>query len=111
MMSYDLRIHEEKYPNLMAKVENHEEGGTFALGGTTDAELNITYNYSKIFNFRGLNGKSCKECIEWLEPIVKILGTDRSEDYWESTNGNVGYCLSVILSWCKQHPTGFISIH
>ena len=32
--------------------EIRAEGGTFALGGISEAELNVTYNYGKIFNFK-----------------------------------------------------------
>jgi len=107
-MSWDLYVRDDEG---VVQVDKHEEGGTFVLGGSKDAELNITYNYSNIFAFRTLNGKTCEDCIEWLESLIKILGTDRDEDYWESTEGNVGYCLSVILSWCQQHPKAYITIY
>ena len=112
-MSYELYITRDNKNNEweIAQVEPHQEGGTIALGGTSDANLNITYNYYEVFDMKILNGKTCKDCIEWLEQIVNILGTEQHEDYWNVTNGNVGYCLSVILSWCKQHPNGTIAIH
>lgn len=108
-MSWDLYIRDN---DGVVQVDKHEEGGTFVLGGSKDAELNITYNYSKIFAFKKiLNGKTCEDCIEWLESLIKTLGTERDEDGWEPTEGNVGYCLSIILSWCKQHPKANISIY
>ena len=42
-------------------LEPFEDGGTYALGGTTDCELNVTYNYSDKFNFRALDGKTAVE--------------------------------------------------
>ena len=41
-MSYDITL---AYPDGPAQVPSHQEGGTYVMGGTTDAHLNITYNY------------------------------------------------------------------
>lgn len=95
------------------KVEKHEEGGTYALGGTEEASLNITYNYSRHFyehidskqGIRWLYGKTGKETQERLTKAVAELGTEKDADYWKDTPGNAGYALSILLKWAIQHPT------
>jgi len=108
-MSYDINL---CYPDGPAQVSNHEEGGTFALGGTTDAWLNVTYNYSKFYyehldreqGIRWLYGKKAKDTRDRLQNAVEALGTDRGSNYWKATPGNAGYALAILLSWAMQHP-------
>lgn len=45
-MSYWVYLENSDGP---VEVESHSDGGTYALGGTTDAELNVTYNYGWLF--------------------------------------------------------------
>ena len=87
-------------------VSSHSEGGTYAVGGTSKAELNVTYNYAVHFSFRGLHGKTGAETIATLQDPVATLGTERDSDYWSSTPGNAGYACSILLSWAQLHPTG-----
>ena len=98
------------YPTV--EVPRHEDGGTYALGGTTEADLNVTYNYSKHYyrvlglpeGFRSLNNMTAAEALPYLEKGVAELGTERSSDYWEPTEGNAGYALSILLGWAKLYP-------
>lgn len=91
------------------------EGGTYVLGGTERAELNVTYNYTSFFHdaldkelgIRWLYHRQGKECIERLEKAVNALGTERDDDYWASTPGNAGYALSILLSWTRKCPDCF----
>lgn len=92
-------------------VENHSEGGTFVVGGTNTAELNVTYNYGKHYRqtlgeggLRYLNMKLAKDVTKSLQEAVERLGTERDVDYWKATPGNAGYALSILLEWAKQHP-------
>lgn len=100
----------------VAEVERHEEGGTYQLGGTDDAALNITYNYSDVyqlfdFSIRDLHEKKAEEVIPKLEELVEKLGTRQySDDYWAPTPGNAGYALSILLKWAKQHPDGVFEV-
>ncbi len=108
-MSYDINL---CYPDALAQVDNHEDGGTYALGGTTDAWLNVTYNYASFYyehldkelGIRWLYGKKAKDTLDRLQNAVEALGTDRHPDYWKSTPGNAGYALAILLSWAHQHP-------
>ena len=100
-------------------VESHSDGGTYAAGGTTEAELNVTCNYGGHFRtawpediegagvlVRMLDGKTGEEAYPLLAKAVKKLGTDRGNDYWESTPGNAGYALAIMAGWSAQHPDG-----
>lgn len=108
-MSYDVSLERDGRP---VEVQQHSEGGTYVIGGTNSAELNITYNYSPYFyehldkdkGLRWLYGRKAKDCITRLEQAVKALGTKQSHDYWEKTAGNAGYALNILLGWAKQHP-------
>jgi len=131
-MSYDVGLRNPETKEL-AKVKNHSEGGTYALGGIEEASLNITYNYGWFYyrlldkeeGLRWLYGKTGKECISRLEKVVEELGTkqysrpkdgstfnpnDRFgnyvKDYWAPTPGNAGYALNILLQWAKEHPGG-----
>ena len=108
-MSYDISLVKN---HKSVKVALFEEGGTYVMGGSEIAELNITYNYSRFFyeqldakeGIRWLYGKKAKDCIKRLEKAVKELGTKQYTDYWAPTHGNAGYALAILLRWAKQHP-------
>lgn len=93
-------------------VKEFTDGGTYTLGGSDEPDLNVTYNYSGHItaafdglNFReALNGKRAADVTPLLEAAVRRLGTARSSDYWEATEGNAGHALSVLLGWAKQYP-------
>ena len=93
-------------------VESYTEGGTYAVGGSNEADLNITYNYSPFYykhlneddGLRWLDGKLANETLNALDHAVEKLGIEKDADYWAATSGNAGYALSILLSWAKQHP-------
>ena len=48
IMSYDISLREPVSGEQVYFDEPHQmNGGTYALGGTTEAWLNITYNYAR----------------------------------------------------------------
>lgn len=93
-------------------VTRHQEGSSYVMGGTDDANIDITYNYAKYFReeidsrygIRWLYGKHAHECIDVLEAAVEKLGKVRDADYWETTPGNAGHVLNVLLAWARQYP-------
>lgn len=102
----------------LVEVESHAEGGTYCLGGTVAADLNVTYNYSQFFfqcfgqnGLNWINGKKAKSVTKLLEKAVRKLGTKRDDNYWKRTPGNAGYALSILLKWAKQHPEAKFSVH
>jgi len=86
-------------------------GSIIALGGTIEATLHITYNYSKLFRkvlgengILELNGKKSEDIIPLLKNAIEKLSDDISEDYWEATEGNAKIALKSMLSlaeYCK----------
>jgi hypothetical protein len=91
-------------------VEPFTEGGTYVLGGSYDADLNITYNYSSHYyrvlgledGLRGLDGKDVAFALPILEKGVEALEEDYADDYWEPTEGNARRALVTLVQWCKQ---------
>ena len=115
-MSYDINLMEN---GKICQVGNHTEGGTYVLGGTTCASLNVTWNYSFFFyNFldkrrgiRWLYGKTALKTITRLEKAVEKLtwrmaGGIYENDYWAPTFGNARRPLEVLLGWARAHPNG-----
>lgn len=99
-------------------VERHTEGGTYAVGGTNYAELNVTYNYGRVYRRVAggnlvdmLDGKRAGDTIELMEKAVGVLGTERYADYWEPTDGNAGAALATLLGWARQYPDAIWQVH
>jgi hypothetical protein len=92
------------------EVEPHQEGGTYVLGGMSTAELNVTYNYSKLFRVADLDGMTGAEAFPILAERVEF-GTAQDDDYWKPTPGNVGYMCRILARWAKQHPTARFQVH
>ena len=95
----------ENSPHLMA-------GGTYALGGTTELWLNVTYNYGKHYRclgergIREIYGKTGAESIPMLKVAALRLGNDVSDDYWEATEGNAKRALLQLLAMARMRPDG-----
>lgn len=113
-MSYDIRLldpvtHEPlevDSPHLMA-------GGTYAIGGTTELWLNVTYNYWKHYRrvmgeegIRTIYGMSGAQSIPILEAAAAKLGDDVSGDYWEDTEGNAKRPLLQLAAMARMRPDG-----
>jgi len=79
----------------------HSEGGTYQFGGTTSAELNVTYNYSKHFDFKLLNELAAGDAVKTLKDIANKLKDDVDENYWNATEGNVKNAITTLLDFAK----------
>lgn len=101
-MSYwiSLRDKDGKIP----EVDSFEEGGVYIVGGSSEADLNVTYNYAKHFDFRGLHEKKVSETISTLEKAIETLKDDTTDNYWDSTEGNTKQPLKTLLSWARKYP-------
>jgi len=108
-MSYNICLQKD---SMTVQVPSHEEGGTYVLGGTTEAALNVTYNYGPLYykyldkekGIRWLYGKTGERTRLQLATAVAQLGTVKDPDYWAPTPGNAGYALSILLEWARLHP-------
>ena len=111
-MSYDIYLLEPVGGQIVHFDEPHDlAGGTRVLGGTTEAWLNVTYNYSDILRrvlgqkgIRGLYGRTAGETIPQLRGAIGQLAPDYSEDYWEPTEGNVKRALLSLLALAERRP-------
>lgn len=113
-MSYDLRLIDKKTKKTLQLKEKHNlKGGTYEIGGTSYAWLNVTYNYSSFFyqifgekGIRTLYGMNGKDSISVLEDGISKLGDDVSDDYWKATEGNAKSALKNLLILAKACPDG-----
>lgn len=114
-MSWNVFLVDEE--RKIYEVKPHVQGGTQEVPISTQAWLNITYNYSDYYStptkafpndegLKWLHGKKASDTIEYLTYIVPVLGTLRDKDYWKCTAGNAGFALSILLEFARQHPNG-----
>lgn len=84
-MSFDIDLVDQINGAPLFLPYSHSEGGTYVMGGTNEASLNITYNYSKFYyetldnedGLRWLHGKLAGETVDKLFHAVKVLSVDR----------------------------------
>jgi hypothetical protein len=113
-MSYDVYLTDPvTQVTLEASEAHHEAGGTYALGGTTELWMNVTYNYAPFFGdtlgdggLRSLDGQSVAESLSRLEAAVVALGTEPpSSNYWDATQGNARRALEGLIRLAKLAPS------
>lgn len=108
-MSYDIYL---CYPDgTLADVPRHIEGGTYTVGGTTEAHANITYNYTEYYSvidgkegIRWLYGKTGRKTVRRLLDAILEIGCEVDDNYWKATPGNAGAALIPLLLWAILHP-------
>jgi len=91
-------------------VDSFTEGGTYAIGGSSEADLNVTYNYSGHFHqvlglrdgLRSFDGMKVEDALPILKRAIPQLDTDVSNDYWEPTEGNARKVLEILEGWCGE---------
>jgi len=113
-MSYDIDLTDPVTGEVLQLDEPHQmKGGTYALGGSREASINITYNYAPHFRdlfgdkgIRWLYGKSAAETMANLEEAAGMLGDDVSENYWEPTEGNAKRSLHQLIALARLRPDG-----
>lgn len=113
-MSYDISLLDPVTKKTIQFDNEHRViGGTYALGGTTEAWLNITYNYSEFYyNVFGENGirtiydMTGAGSIPILKDAISKLGNDASNNYWDATEGNAKKALHGLLAFAQMRPDG-----
>jgi hypothetical protein len=103
-VSYDIRLTEPDTGDTICFDEAHDhKGGTYAMGGTNEAWLNITYNYSPFYRqhvdneqgIRWLYGKTGAEVLPRLRAAVAKLGTEQ----WTGTFLGLNWPTSHYEKW------------
>ncbi len=113
-MSYDISVINPNTEEVLEFEEPHQiKGGNYAIGGTTEAWLNVTYNYAPHFyktmgdkGIRCLYGLTGKEAVPILEHAIAKLGDDIDPDYWKPTEGNAKEALKGLLTFARLLPNG-----
>lgn len=113
-MSYDIRLVDPITKEGLHTQEPHQMGGgTYALGGTTELWLNVTYNYSAHFvktlgpdGIRAIYGKTGAQSIPMLEQAISQLKDTASHNYWEPSEGNAKRALCQLLAMARLRPDG-----
>lgn len=112
-MSYDICLKDANGKTIQLEQPHQLRGGTYALSGTREAWLNVTYNYAPHFyrtlgagGIRSLYGKTGAESIPVLESAISQLGDDVSDNYWHATEGNAKNALKDLLTLAKAAPHG-----
>ena len=116
-MGYSIHIVDKN--NQTMKTANgekhHIKGGIFILGGTDEASISITYNYSPYFyqyidkekGIRYLYGRKVKDTVPLLESIIKQMEESDDRDYWTATEGNARKALENLLLLAELFPDGY----
>ena len=135
-MSYDITLTDPVTKEAIQFDSAHDmRGGTYALGGTTEAWLNITYNYADWYykpgvfgptkeeskGIRAIYGLSGAESIPVLQKAIAALqamNEDISDEnrhqceeqgatgYWMPTRENAIKPLYQLLAMAKMRPDG-----
>lgn len=133
-MSYDIYLRDRVTKETVHFDTPHQmAGGTYAVGGTTEARLNVTYNYAQWYykdgvfpnngkdnsGIRSIYGLSGADSIPVLEHAIKALEgmTEDLSDkeiqeykdggaggYWTPTRANAIRPLYQLLAMAKMRP-------
>ncbi len=113
-MSYDIELQDPVTKETLQLESPHQmRGGTYCVGGTTDAHLNVTYNYATHYyktmgekGIRTIYGMAGADSIEVLENAISKLGDDIDPNYWIPTEGNAKRSLIQLVALAKMRPDG-----
>lgn len=112
-MSYDIYLKDPVSGDILYSDEKLDiKGGTYALGGTNELWINITYNYSEHFyrvlkgGIRSIYGMTGEESLPKLKMAVEQLKDNVSSNYWEPTEGNARKALLNLIKLAEIRPDG-----
>lgn len=113
-MSYDISLLDPVTREVLELDEpHHMRGGTYAIGGTTAAHLNITYNYAPFYyrefgekGIRSIYGMTGADSIPVIQAAAAKLGDELSDNYWDATEGNAKRPLFQLIALAKMRPDG-----
>jgi hypothetical protein len=111
-MSYDIDLCDEN--GICTVPEAFVDGGTYAVGGTNQCSLNVTYNYAPHYyrlidakeGIRWLYGKTGAETLPKLREAIAALADDSEPNYWKPTEGNARRALARLASFAEANPKG-----
>lgn len=113
-MSYDIEL-QDPVTKEVIEVDNPHfmQGGTYAIGGSKELWLNVTYNYSEILykvmgknGIRSIYGLTGAKSIPILKSAIAKLNDNVNHNYWKATEGNVKQSLIQLLTMAEMRPDG-----
>lgn len=113
-MSYDITLDDPVTGETIEFDAPHQiRGGSYCMGGTSEAWLNVTYNYGRHYRrvmgekgIRTIYGMTGAESIPVLESAIAALGDDVTDNYWDGTEGNAKQALHGLLAFARMRPDG-----
>lgn len=130
-MSYDISLVDPVTKETLIIDSPHQmRGGTYAIGGTDEMWLNVTYNYGRWYRkdyafgkngIRSINGLSGAESISVLKNAIAGLEESKEElpeeevnqcleqgvsGYWMPTRENAIRPLYQLLAMAQMRPDG-----
>ena len=113
-MSYDISLRDPvTHETIECETPHFIRGGTYAVNGTQELWLNITYNYSQFYynvfgdkGIRTIYGMTGAESIPVLKKAIGALRDDVNPDYWKATEGNAKQALYGLLAFAQLRPDG-----
>lgn len=130
-MSYDISLVDPvTKETLVTDVPHQMRGGTYAIGGTDEMWLSVTYNYGRWYykdyvfgenGIRNINGLSGAESIPVLKKAIAGLEESKEElpeeeinqcleqgvtGYWLPTKENAIRPLYQLLAMAQMRPDG-----
>ena len=115
-MSYDISLCDPVTKDVITLDRPHfMRGGTYAMYGTCELWLNVTYNYGEIYRrqnvlgeggIRSIYGMTGAESIPVLEKAASALNDEVDSDYWKPTEGNAKRPLLQLITIAKMRPDG-----
>lgn len=130
-MSYDISLIDPVTKEILVTDAPHQmRGGTYAIGGTDEMWLSVTYNYGRWYRkdyafgkngIRSINGLSGAESISVLKNAIAGLEESKEElpeeevnqcleqgisGYWMPTRENAIRPLYQLLAMAQMRPDG-----
>ena len=119
-MSYDISLKDPVTGETLELASEHMvRGGTYAVGGTRELWLNITYNYGRWYRreeafgkegIRTIYGLTGEESIPLEEDLpaeeLKELEDQGVTGYWLPTRENAIRPLHQLLAFARLRPDG-----
>jgi len=75
-------------------------------GGAHGTLLIVSRSFADVYPFYKLAGQTGAVTLNALRDAVQRLGTERTVDYNEPTEGNVGHVCALLADWAERNPAG-----
>jgi hypothetical protein len=114
-LSYDIYLKDPTTGETIELDEPHQlRGGTYCVGGTTEATLNVTYNYAKHYyrvmgekGIRGIYGLTGEQSIPCAGDRRRSAGRrPEAATTGQPTEGNAREALMDLLALARMAPHG-----